>query len=241
MNYDSIFEYIIGCLPVFNIDIIVRLFTSLFLGLIIGFEREVTHKTAGMRTHILVCLGSTVFTILSIYGFSCANPDDTIRLVHDPSRIAAQVLTGIGFIGGGAVLHHGLTVYGLTTAATLWVTASIGMAVGAGSYGVAVLATVFTFLVLVIIRKFESRFLARRAGRGGRIRISTICAKDNRKEIQDWFYKEFKSVQEMDVDKLHDEVKLTFVVDIAEPDPINSAYKKLSSLENIESLNVKQL
>ena len=143
-----------------NYELITRIVTSIGLGFIIGIERELTNKAAGLRTHILVCLGSTVFTLLSIYGFTSHDIyGNGVRVANDPARIAAQILTGIGFIGGGAVLHHGVSVSGLTTAASLWITASIGMAIGTGSYTLAIMTTIIAFIVLVIIRKAEKEFL----------------------------------------------------------------------------------
>ena len=108
-----------------NADILLRIIFSIILGSIIGLERELTNKSAGLRTQIMVCLGSCLFTILSIYGFSTAV---TLYPLGDPSRVAAQIITGIGFIGAGTVLRQGLTVTGLTTASTLWIVAAIGMA-----------------------------------------------------------------------------------------------------------------
>ena len=102
-------------------DILIRIIFSIVLGSIIGLERELTNKAAGLRTQILVCLGSCLFTILSIYGFSTAV---TLYPLGDPSRVAAQIITGIGFIGAGTVLRQGLTVTGLTTASTLWIVAT---------------------------------------------------------------------------------------------------------------------
>lgn len=244
MNYETVLNFLPACFPGIDFDIVIRLFISIILGLIIGLEREMTNKTAGLRTHILVCLGATVFTILSIYGFSCDNPENSIRLVHDPSRIAAQIVTGIGFIGGGAVLHYGMNIFGITTAATLWVTASIGMAVGAGSYPTAILATILTFIVLVLIRKFENKFLARGLGRGGRIKVTVSCKSENQDFLLEWFYKEFKTIQEISASRAKenkDNVKLTFVMDIPEKDPVNAIYKKISGLEKVETINVKQV
>ena len=234
--------YVLDHISTHNIEITIKLFVSLFLGLIIGLERELTNKTAGLRTHILVCLGSTVFTILSIYGFSHFNLGDGMRI--DPERIAAQILTGIGFIGGGAVLHYGVNVFGLTTAATLWITASIGMSVGTGSYFVAILATIITFIVLVVIRKFENVFLSRGISKGGRIKVAVSCAREEQSDIHKWFYNEFKNIQELSASKIQDEkdtVKLTFVMDIKEEDPVNNIYKKVAELKNIESLSIKQI
>ena len=130
------------------LDIFVRILSALLLGFAIGLEREMTNKYAGLRTNILVCLGACIFTIISIYGFPTFADGDNVIVsqatgVRDTARIAAQVVTGIGFIGGGTVLRHGATVFGLTTAATLWIAASIGMACGAGMYGIAIIGTIF--------------------------------------------------------------------------------------------------
>ncbi|MEI8390342.1 MAG: MgtC/SapB family protein [bacterium] len=227
-----------------NPEILIKISISLILGLIIGLEREMTNKTAGLRTHILICLGSTMFTILSLHGFTSEVIQNGVRIVNDPARIAAQILTGIGFIGGGAVLHYGANVYGLTTAATIWVTASLGMAVGVGSYELAIITTVVTFLVLVVIRKFESGFLSNHINKGATIRASVICSKENMSEIQDWFYKEFKNIEEVDANKIlskKNQIKLTYIINVVDKNPVNSVHKKLLELDNIESLALKQI
>lgn len=122
-----------------------RLLLAAVLGGIIGFQRETYHKPAGLRTHILICMGSALFTLVSIFGFSGA---------VDPARVAAGVVTGIGFIGAGVIFRglKGDTVVGITTAASIWITAAIGIATGAGMYIIASAATVVTFLVLIIPR-----------------------------------------------------------------------------------------
>lgn len=112
---------------------------------LIGLEREYRQKAAGFRTHLLVGLGSTMFTLLSVHGFGAS----------DPSRVAAQIVSGIGFIGGGAILRHGLTVRGLTTASTLWLVASIGMAVGVGWYEPGLIATAMALLTLILLSNLE--------------------------------------------------------------------------------------
>ena len=140
-----------------NLVILLRLVISIILGGIIGLERELTNKYAGLRTNLLVCFGACIFTLISIYGFPTFAPGDNVIIsqatgVRDTARLAAQVVTGIGFIGGGTVLRHGASVYGLTTAATLWVAAAIGMACGAGMLDVAVIGTIICITVLVGIR-----------------------------------------------------------------------------------------
>ncbi len=122
-------------------EMLLRLVLAVFLGGLIGFQREWTGKVAGLRTHILICMGSALFTVLSFYAFPNA----------DPSRIAAGLVTGIGFIGAGVILHRSEGgVVGLTTAATIWAVAGIGMASGAGEYVIAVGAALLTLLVLFI-------------------------------------------------------------------------------------------
>jgi putative Mg2+ transporter-C (MgtC) family protein len=109
-----------------DLELLARLLLAAVLGAAVGAERELHDQPAGLRTHTLLTIGACLFTVISAYGFG--GP------FRDPSRLAAQIVTGIGFLGGGAIVRHGLTVKGLTTAASIWATASIGVAVGAGSY-----------------------------------------------------------------------------------------------------------
>jgi putative Mg2+ transporter-C (MgtC) family protein len=133
--------------------IVFRLAVAAALGGAVGIEREFREREAGFRTHLLVSSGSALFTIVSAYGFQefLASGDAVIRA--DPTRIAAQIVTGIGFLGAGAIIREGLAVRGLTTAATLWVVAAIGMACGAGYYTAAVTATVLTVIALWPLRR----------------------------------------------------------------------------------------
>jgi putative Mg2+ transporter-C (MgtC) family protein len=140
-------------------DALLRLTFACGLGAAIGFEREIRDREAGIRTHLLVSLGSALFTIVSAYGFHAflASGDNVVRA--DPSRIAAQIVTGIGFLGAGAIIREGLSVRGLTTAATLWVVAAIGMACGAGYYWPAAATTVLTLLALWPLRLLAYRLI----------------------------------------------------------------------------------
>ena len=121
------------------------------LGAVIGLDREYRTKAAGFRTHVLVALGSALFMIISVHGFDDL-PKDQMTLRMDPARSAAQVVTGIGFIGAGTIIFQKNVVKGLTTAAGLWVTAAVGMACGVGMY---VLAIVSTLLVLICFEAFN--------------------------------------------------------------------------------------
>ena len=125
-------------------DLAVRMLIAAVLGAAIGLEREIHEHPAGMRTHLLVALGSAIFTVLSIYGFEGVGRGNVAASV-DPTRIAAQIVSGIGFLGAGAILKYGTSIRGLTTAASLWTAAAIGMAVGAGEW---VIAAVGTFIVV---------------------------------------------------------------------------------------------
>ena len=118
-----------------------RLVAAAALGGVIGIERELREREAGFRTHILVSVGAALFTLVSAYAWTDFTFSNASGVTFDPTRIAAQIVTGIGFIGAGAIIRHGLTVRGLTTAATLWMVAAIGMACGAGFYWAAVIAT----------------------------------------------------------------------------------------------------
>jgi putative Mg2+ transporter-C (MgtC) family protein len=140
-------------------DFVIRLALAAVLGGAIGLEREFRAKEAGMRTHFLVAMGSALFMILSQYGFDLALRHYASTASFDPSRIASQVVTGIGFIGAGTIIFQKHVVRGLTTAAGLWVTSAIGMTIGAGLYTLGLASTV---LVLICLEALN--FVARRFG-----------------------------------------------------------------------------
>jgi putative Mg2+ transporter-C (MgtC) family protein len=136
------------------VELIVRLFLAAGLGAAIGVERELRQKAAGLRTNMLIALGSAVFTIVSL---------ELAHVGGTPDRIAAQIVTGVGFLGAGSILRSGRSVHGMTTAATIWVNAAIGMAAGAGLYTISILGTIITLVVLVFLPWVE-RHLDRYAG-----------------------------------------------------------------------------
>ena len=138
-------------------ELALRIALAAGLGAAIGLERELREREAGLRTHLLVSLGAALFTIVSAYAWSDWSFSNRSGIVFDPTRIAAQIVTGVGFLGAGAIIRQGLTVRGLTTAATLWAVAAIGMAVGAGYYAAAVITT-----VVVIVSLWPLRILAYR-------------------------------------------------------------------------------
>lgn len=133
-------------------DFTLRLFVAGVMGILIGLEREYRAKEAGYRTHFLVALGSSLLMIVSQYGFESVLKADLVRL--DPSRIAAQVVSGIGFIGAGTIILQKQIVRGLTTAAGIWATSGIGLAIGAGMYNIGIAATVLVLLGLEVLSYF---------------------------------------------------------------------------------------
>lgn len=135
-----------------TLEIVLRLVLAAVLSGAVGLERELRERAAGLRTHMLVGLGSALFTVVSAYAWGDFVFDRSQGTILDPTRIAAQIVTGIGFLGAGAIIRQGLSVRGLTTAAGLWVVAAIGMAVGAGFY---VPALITTALVLVGLGPFR--------------------------------------------------------------------------------------
>jgi putative Mg2+ transporter-C (MgtC) family protein len=149
-------------LPTLNWDeALLRLALAAALGAAVGVERELRDREAGLRTHLLVALGSALFTIVSAYGFHAFLSSGESVIRADPTRIAAQIVTGIGFLGAGAIIRQGLSVRGLTTAATLWVVAAIGLAVGAGYYSGALITTAVVLFSLYPLRIAAYKLLRR--------------------------------------------------------------------------------
>ena len=143
-----------------NLDIILRLFIATVLSCIIGMERERRIWAAGMRTHMLVGIGSALFMVVSLFGFTDAIAVPNVML--DPSRVASQVVSGIGFLGAGTIIFRRDAVRGLTTAASLWVVAAIGLAAGGGLYVAAIATTALALLILAALKPLERRLFADR-------------------------------------------------------------------------------
>ncbi len=134
-----------------NSDIILKLVVALILGLVIGVERLLVHKEAGMKTHALVAMGSALFVVISellAHEYGGGNG-------FDPSRIASQIIVGVGFLGAGSIILHGNRLTGITTAGGIWVTAGIGMAAGFGFFSLAIIATILVLFILVVVTVFE--------------------------------------------------------------------------------------
>jgi putative Mg2+ transporter-C (MgtC) family protein len=149
-----------------NGTLLVRILVAAALGGIIGIERELRDSPAGFRTHLMVAVGACMFTIVGAFGFqSFTGGTDTHRIQADLTRVASQVVVGIGFLGGGTILRAGGTIKGLTTAASLWVTAAVGLAVAMGFYFGATATSVLTVFALAGLKPIERKFM--RGGRDG--------------------------------------------------------------------------
>ena len=143
-------------------EILMRLGLSLILGGFIGLERQIHRRSAGLRTHILVSLGSCLIMLTSLYVFDIYKN----QVALDPARIAAGVITGIGFLGAGAIIREREGVKGLTTAASLWVVAGIGLAIGCGFYKAGLYATILALIALIFLRHLENDIFGKEEGRG---------------------------------------------------------------------------
>ncbi|MDR7415432.1 MAG: MgtC/SapB family protein [Armatimonadota bacterium] len=157
-----------------TLEVVLRLGLAVLLGGVVGLEREALEKPAGFRTHILVALGATLFTLISGYGFRGSGAD--------PTRIAANVVVGIGFLGAGTIWRHGVGVGGLTTAASLWTVAAIGMAVGTGLYLPAILGTLAVVVILHLFPRIDARLLRR-----GSTGVLQVAVQDRPGRLADLF------------------------------------------------------
>lgn len=147
--------------------ILLRLLLAMLLGGLVGLERERSNHAAGLRTHILVCLGSALIMMLSVYGFKDFANELNVRI--DPARLATAVITGVGFLGAGTILFTGKSITGLTTAASIWVVAAIGLATGAGFFFASIVSTVLVLLNLWVFNKLELRYI-----RGNKLHVVTL-------------------------------------------------------------------
>lgn len=233
----------------FSIDFLIRISVAIGLGFILGLERELTNKYAGLRTHILVSLGACAFTIISIYGFPSYATGDNIILdqatgIRDTGRVAAQVVSGIGFIGAGAVLRNGPMIIGLTTAATLWISAAIGMVCGVGMYDVAIITTLASVAVLTIIRVFERKILPSSIKRSRRFRISLYCPVADVEKIQEYLGTRIQHVEEVSIKNLVENTEKAKIVTVIEHNRrkvMKHIYKDLCELCTPDSVTIQEL
>lgn len=219
-------------------EIILRLVLSAILGGLVGLDREKLEWAAGLRTHMLVCLGSTLTMIVSSFGFEDILGRDGVIL--DPSRVASLVISGIGFIGAGTILFlKRKVIYGLTTAAGLWTVAAVGLAVGGGMYIAAVGTTLITLIVLTGVKKIETKFFSndkkdlsiRLYFQHAAIALADVSRVLQQQEVP------FGEVTLLQTDKAHTD-ELEIVLDkSASRQKIMAAIDQLKQLEGVEEVN----
>ncbi len=220
------------------VDIVIRVALALALGGLIGLERQLRDQPAGFRTHTLVCLGSTIFTLASIHGFDAivaASPADTSV---DPSRIAAQVVVGIGFLGAGAIIRHGASVRGLTTAASLWTVAALGLVVGLGWYSLAGIATAAIVIGLSLLRVVEEKLIFPRTHSIARLEIVfRERAFGGLSAVVDTLDQLRVQVHELETDRLDaDANRVRLLVELPAGVSTQTVLQALGALESIEGV-----
>ncbi|WP_284140984.1 MULTISPECIES: MgtC/SapB family protein [unclassified Virgibacillus] len=210
-----------------------RLFLALVLSGLIGFERELKNHSAGFRTHILVGIASCLMMILSLYGFEhYIDRYDNIRF--DPARIPSYVISGIGFLGAGTIMVYGGTIRGLTTAASIWAVAGLGLVVGAGMYGIAILTTLFILLSLIFLNNFEKLF---RKGRSSIIVEITVQRDLQVNEVLAVLERYDVSIKKVEVVQIENDLRNIFIK-IEKDNQLNrlTIFEELSKIEQVRSI-----
>ncbi|WP_042145330.1 MgtC/SapB family protein [Paucisalibacillus sp. EB02] len=208
--------------------IIVRVLIALFLSGLIGFERELKNHSAGFRTHILVGVGSCLMMVLSLYGFE-AYIEKYENVRFDPARIPSYVISGIGFLGAGTIMVYGGTIRGLTTAASIWAVAGLGLVVGAGMYAVALFTTLIILLSLVFLNNFEKLFT-----KGKSSMVVEIVSYPNLaiNKVVSVFEESNLKVRQVEVLKVENDLRSIFIK--VEP---NEGFNRIKLFESLSSID----
>lgn len=210
-----------------------RLLLSLIIGTMIGLERELSRQPAGLRTHILICVGSTLVMLISIYL-----PQSHIGMpTGDPGRIAAQVVSGIGFLGAGAIVKMGANIRGLTTAASIWAIAALGLAAGSGMLLAALIGTATMLFVLIVIDYIERKILPGKSYKS--IHISGAL-KMIATPFQEIMHKEKIQIitMEMVTDKAKNMTEYTFMVSLESKTNLPSVVEKLAAKDSVYKVEI---
>lgn len=217
---------------------VIRILIALVLSGIIGFEREVKRHFAGFRTHILVGVGACLMMLLSLFGFEVfIETYDNVRF--DPARIPSYVISGIGFLGAGTIIVYGGTIRGLTTAASIWAVAGIGLVVGAGMYAAAVFTTLVILISLVFLNNFESLFIHKKKRNTAVADIEIIGLPDLKVEdIATSFEKKEIIITNLKITKSEDNQKRIFVKveEISEEERI-TIFEEISAMDNVKTIS----
>ncbi len=236
---DIFSEFSINALiePEINIwNMILRMILSIIFGGLIGYKQESRGRPAGFRTHISITLGACLLMMLSIYIGQ--------HFGSDPARIGAQIVSGIGFLGAGAIIKSGFNILGLTTAASIWVMAGIGMLIGSGLYIMSFSGTILIFLTISVLRKMEKKFFKRRKRQTKiKIIIDSISFEDIINDINDMLKNYKVKIVEISFSARKDNSETTLKVHVRQPRniEIHDILNKLNSIKNIKSVDMKTL
>jgi len=216
------------------IVVVFKLILSFLLGGIVGYEREFKNRPAGLRTHVLVCLGATLVQIISIDYYKLNN-----LATIDPMRLGAQVISGIGFLGAGTILKEGVNIKGLTTAASIWAVACIGLAVGSGLYFEGIVTTLFIYFCLRWFKKIEKRIIA-----GKRYVVFKMIAKDQPGvigEIASILGKRKINITNIELEKIDDYyVEIEISTNLLYMQNVNDIISILENVNGIETIKIKE-
>lgn len=233
----DILQHLINSNEITSGNILLRLSLSFLVGAIIGLEREANNQPAGLRTHILICMGSSLIMLLSIYI-----PQTFIGSTNsDPGRIAAQVVSGIGFLGAGAIMKYGLNVRGLTTAASIWVIAALGLAIGAGMYIACIWGTLILLIALVLLNLIEKKIFTGRYLK--RLNVYTKNAEVSTDELKKILKKHQIKVKTTDFEYFfaEDKTVYSFTIQISEKVKLHELTRDLNSISDIKRVKLQQL
>lgn len=228
-------------------EVILRLGLAIIVGGLIGYEREFKHRPAGFRTHILVCIGAAVTSMIQLYAIQetsamiLSHPTLASALKADIGRLGAQVITGVGFLGAGTIIHDKGSVKGLTTAASIWVVACIGLAVGLGYYFLSIFSTLGAYIVLVSLKQVESRFIEK--GKLIKLEVTYINRTNLINRLDEYFSSRKVIVKSIDFGTEDDEDTESNIswFTVLIPHKMSSAelIKDLSSNEDIIRISIK--
>lgn len=200
-------------------EMMLRIVLALVIGGIIGYERELKNRAAGFRTHILVCLGATIISLLQIEIGNKAieiikiAPELGEVIKVDYGRLGAQVITGVGFIGAGTIIHNKGNIKGLTTAATLWIVACLGLSIGMGSYSISIFSTIIIFIILVFLKRIENRFIFKNTIKV--LEIKFIFDEKNKIDITNFFERKKISIKQIEYffeENENKEIRVNYII-----------------------------
>ncbi|KPU46282.1 putative Mg(2+) transport ATPase [Oxobacter pfennigii] len=220
-------------------EVLLRLVLAIVIGGLIGYEREFKNRPAGFRTHILVCIGAAVISIMQMYSVQettdliMKNPILSSALKADIGRMGAQVVSGVGFLGAGTIIHYKGSVKGLTTAASLWVVACIGLAVGHGYYYLSILSTASVYFVLVALRKVETRFFE--DANNIKVKINYLNKKDTLAKLENYFMSNEHKIIDIEFVQEYEEGEDTAIYTLSLPRHLK-AEKILFDLSEIQEI-----